>query len=86
MGLVLTQELGWVQLKSGNWIELLSSKYFSMCSYLHHRHLARVGIYRAVERTLNQIEIQDSGVASGSLIDAQQPLHRAVAQPRVASQ
>ena len=65
MGLVLTQELGRVQ--------------------LDYRDLAGVGVDGAVEAALEQVQVQHPGVAAGSLVDAQQPLHGAVAEPGVAA-
>ena len=66
MGLVLTQELGRVQ--------------------LDHRDLAGVGVDGPVEAALDQVEVQHPGVAGGSLVDAEQPLHGAVTEPGVAAQ
>ena len=53
---------------------------------LDHRDLAGVGVDGPVETALNQVQVQHPGVAGGSLVDAEQPLHGAVTQPGVAAQ
>ena len=48
--------------------------------------MAGVCVDLTIEVTLDTVQVQHPGVAGGSLVDAEEPLHVAVTQPGVAAQ
>ena len=84
VSLVLTHELARVKLKhtmSGHWPVIMWWP-----SYLEDGHPAGVTSDLTIEVTLDIVQVLDPGEAGGALVDAQQPLHVAVAEPGVAAQ
>ena len=60
---------------------------FRLKSYLEHGEgMAGVCVDLTIEVTLDTVQVQHPGVAGGSLVDAEEPLHVAVTQPGVAAQ
>ena len=83
VGLVLTHELTRVKLKhmmSRHWPVMV------VTIYLEDGHPAGVAGDLTIEVTLDIVQVLDPGEAGGALVDAQQPLHVAVAEPGVAAQ
>ena len=60
---------------------------FEPLSYLKHGEgMAGVCMDLTIEVTLDTVQVQHPGVARGSLVDTEEPLHVAVTQPGVAAQ